>query len=57
MSDLRKPAHRIEEQIVTPAAWLACKCRNPRYTRINNTRQGYARKSILKPAGYLFLGV
>lgn len=26
------------------------------YTRLNNTRQGYARKRILKSAGYLFLG-
>lgn len=27
------------------------------YNCLNNTRQGYARKSTLKPAGYLFLGV
>ncbi|WP_156100044.1 hypothetical protein [Nitrosococcus oceani] len=47
----------ISQLGTTPAAWLAGKCRNPRYSRVNNTRQGYARKSTLKPAGYLFLGV
>lgn len=26
------------------------------YNEPNKTRQGYARKRILKPAGYLFLG-
>lgn len=34
----------------------ACACRLIRYTDGNNTRQGYARKSILKLAGYLFSG-
>ena len=27
------------------------------YTVLDNTRQGYARESTLKPAGYLFPGV
>ena len=26
------------------------------YNALNKTRQGYARKRILKPAGYFFLG-
>ena len=34
----------------------ACTYRLMRYTNDDNTRQGYARKSILKPAGYLFSG-
>lgn len=33
-----------------------CYYRRFSYTVLNNTRQGYARKSTLKPAGYLFLG-
>lgn len=43
--------------------WLAvrtgkgCANHRMRYTYVDNTRQGYAHKSILKPAGYSFLGV
>ena len=38
-------------------AGQACAARFFGYTARNNTRQGYARKSTLKPAGYLFLGM
>lgn len=35
----------------------SCAVRHLSYTVLNNTRQGYARKSTLKLAGYLFLEV
>lgn len=35
---------------------LVCVAWFLRYTGYNNTRQGYARQSILKLAGYSFLG-
>ena len=34
-----------------------CTFQSSSYNLRNNTRQGYARKSSLKPAGYLFLEV
>jgi len=40
-----------------PAGFLACLEGTAGHRmRVNNTRQGYARKRTLKPAGYLFLG-
>lgn len=38
-------------------AWRGCVTCFLGYTVFDNTRQGYARESTLKPAGYLFLGM
>lgn len=44
-------------QLAGPAGFLAClEGAAGHRMRVNNTRQGYARKRTLKPAGYLFLG-
>ena len=57
---LRKAALRAEStNRLTALQWLqiiCMECKAFAIISVNKTRQGYARKRILKPAGYSFLG-
>lgn len=58
-ASLAFPLCRSTQRTQHPSAkkvFSSCTTTDSGYTRLNNTRQGYARKRTLKSAGYFFLG-